>query len=145
KNVTHCRCHLIGNRSLPVDVDDKHAQIAHGQIDTFGNKNRLAAQLTGVLRRADHGRADALAGFEDIEAAFFRFMTNPSTQIGTQIAKSFGFARVDVFRNATGKNNAVYGRSLTYPLGDLKILPRWPVRREGGEKSLSHPGRKPRA
>ena len=79
--------------------------------------------------------ADTFARVKNLQPSLIDFPANGSAKIGAQVAVTGRFARIDVFRHATGKKNTVECRQLSQRRRHVEIAPR----RLFGEQRFGQP------
>src|SRR2546428_453563 len=94
---------IVGERQFR--GNDRH--VAQRQDRLRRNEDRAAAYLEGVLRRADHGRANSLVGLLDARSPRLDPRQNGAGELAPEIAEVPSLATVDIFGDAAGERDYV--------------------------------------
>src|SRR6266705_1378632 len=94
---------IVGERQFR--GNDRH--VAQRQDRLRRNEDRAAAYLEGVLRRADHGRANSLVGLLDAGSPRLDPRQNGAGELAPEIAEVPNLATVDIFGDAAGERDYV--------------------------------------
>jgi hypothetical protein len=84
-----------------------HRDVAQRQGFERRDVDGAAAHLRGVLRRADHGGANAFVGALELRSPAFGAGADFLRQQGAEIAAAMRLARVDIFGDAAGERHLV--------------------------------------